>query len=147
MRRIRADSPDMSSSWLMVSLSMRGGSLLEKKSLRAVATAFTGMSNECMSTLPSENLHFFLQLFSTTSKITILIKTIFSSFQLSIRLRKHLFLRKNAAKKYIVGLWRNHTVNRIYLNEPNFFLVQLYLSIFYYNLYSKVISSIFIIYK
>ena len=51
---VNEDSPDMSSSWLMLSLSMRGGSLLEKKSLSAVATAFTGMSSECMSTLPSE---------------------------------------------------------------------------------------------
>lgn len=37
----------------MRSLSMSGGNLLEKKSFKAVATAFTGMSKECMSTLPS----------------------------------------------------------------------------------------------
>jgi len=45
--------PDISSSSLMRSLSISGGSLLEKKSFRAVATAFTGISKECMSTLPS----------------------------------------------------------------------------------------------
>lgn len=43
----------MSSSSFMRSLSMSGGNLLEKKSFKAVATAFTGMSKECMSTLPS----------------------------------------------------------------------------------------------
>ena len=46
-------APEMSSNWDMRSLSISGGSLFEKKSLRAVATAFTGMSSECMSTLPS----------------------------------------------------------------------------------------------
>jgi hypothetical protein len=54
MPSIDENSPDISSSWLMLSLSIRGGSLLEKKSLSAVATAFTGISNECMSTLTSE---------------------------------------------------------------------------------------------
>lgn len=43
----------MSSSSLIRSLSINGGSLFEKKSFKAVATAFTGMSNECMSTFPS----------------------------------------------------------------------------------------------
>lgn len=45
--------PDISSSSLIRSLSINGGSLFEKKSFKAVATAFTGMSNECMSTFPS----------------------------------------------------------------------------------------------
>lgn len=43
----------MSSSSLIRSLSINGGSLFEKKSFKAVATAFTGMSNECISTFPS----------------------------------------------------------------------------------------------
>lgn len=51
--RIHFILPDISSSSLMRSLSMSGGSLLEKKSFRAVATAFTGISSECMSTLTS----------------------------------------------------------------------------------------------
>lgn len=38
--------PEISSSSLIRSLSINGGSLFEKKSFRAVATAFTGMSNE-----------------------------------------------------------------------------------------------------
>lgn len=37
----------------MRSLSISGGSLFEKKSFKAVATAFTGISKECISTLPS----------------------------------------------------------------------------------------------
>ena len=45
--------PEMSSSSLIRSLSINGGSLFEKKSFKAVATAFTGISNECMSTFPS----------------------------------------------------------------------------------------------
>jgi len=47
------DLPDISSSSFMRSLSISGGSLLEKKSFKAVATAFTGISKECISTLPS----------------------------------------------------------------------------------------------
>lgn len=47
------NSPDISSNWLILSLSMRGGNFFEKKSLSAVATALTGMSSERISTLPS----------------------------------------------------------------------------------------------
>lgn len=41
----------------MRSLSISGGSLFEKKSLSAVATALTGMSSKCISTFPSVFQH------------------------------------------------------------------------------------------
>lgn len=46
-------SPAMSSNSAMTSLSNKGGNLFEKKSFKAVATAFTGTSRASMHTLVS----------------------------------------------------------------------------------------------